>query len=152
MMEILVGGTRRSMPGFEIKNLFQLPHIIKLPELVFAFITLIIGRAGNDGDPSGVACGDVDGLYDDLSFAYMVIYGFFFFLLLQIISIVFGDKPTVLNVLTALCGFIFYLAVGGNLLHCKYLGSVEKGFGAMSILTGFIFGADTVISVLKLRK
>ena len=54
--------------------------------------------------------------------------------------------------MTALCGFIFYLAVGGNLLHYKHLGSVEKGFGAMSILTGFIFGADTVISVLKLRK
>ena len=35
--------------GIEIKNLFQLPHIIKIPELILALIIVIIQRIGMIG-------------------------------------------------------------------------------------------------------
>jgi hypothetical protein len=141
------------MPGFDIKNLFQLPHIIKLPELVLAFVTMVIQRAGDDGNAFHAFCGpSVDGEF----FAYVVVYGFFFILLTQIIGIIFGDKPSVTNVLIGLCGFIFYLAVGINNLACgsnlELLPSAFIGYGAMCILSGLVFGIETVISALKLRK
>ena len=49
-----------------------------------------------------------------------------------------------------MCGFVFYLAAGSNLLNYGSLISDEaKAFGAMSILTAFVFLADTVVSIMK---
>ena len=49
-----------------------------------------------------------------------------------------------------MCGFVFYLAAGSNVLNYgSALIDVEKAFGAMSILTAFLFLADTVVSIMK---
>ena len=56
------------------------------------------------------------------------------------------------NILFALFGFIFYLAVGGNLLHYNNLIDETKAFGFMCILTGIIFLIDVVVSTMKFKK
>ena len=49
-----------------------------------------------------------------------------------------------------MCGFVFYLAAGSNLLNYgSAIGSEVKALGAMSILTAFVFLADTVVSIMK---
>ena len=64
---------------------------------------MVIQRAGDDGNAFHAFCGpSVDGEF----FAYMVVYGFFFILLTQIIGIIFGDKPSV-------------TVTSFNLLHCS---------------------------------
>ena len=49
-----------------------------------------------------------------------------------------------------MCGFVFYLAAGSNLLNYGS-GMIDelKALGAMCILTAFVFLADTVVSIMK---
>ena len=56
-----------------------------------AFITMILARVGIDGNAIGF--GDS---FDEFSFGIMVVYGFFFLTIVQIIGIVLGDKNTAL--------------------------------------------------------
>merc|ERR1712008_369350 len=113
--------------GLEIKNLFQLPHIIKLPVLVMTFITMVLARCGYEGNPLGFG-DDSDSAY----FGVMVVYGFFFL---------------TMNITVTMCGFIFYLAVGSSLLSTPVIKEIteEQALGAMCILTAFVFLADTSI-------
>ena len=52
---------------------------------------MILGRCGNKGNTLFFGSSD-----DEIYFGSMVVYGFFFHTLLQVISIVLGDKNTVL--------------------------------------------------------
>ena len=55
------------------------------------FITLVLARCGYEGE--FLAFGDdADSTY----FGVMVVYGFFFLTMIQVIAIVLGDKNTVL--------------------------------------------------------
>ena len=53
---------------------------------------MMLGRFGNKGDSLGFGSNAVDEIY----FGSMIVYGFFFHTLLQVISIVLGDRNTVL--------------------------------------------------------
>ena len=50
-----------------------------------------------------------------------------------------------------MCGFVFYLAVGSNILSTAGVKEIteEQALGAMCILTAFVFLADTSISIMK---
>ena len=48
-----------------------------------------------------------------------------------------------------MCGFIFYLAVGSNMLNYRSGIDEVKALGSMCVLTAFIFLADTVVSIMK---
>ena len=50
-----------------------------------------------------------------------------------------------------MCGFVFYLAVGSNILSTPLVKEIteEQALGAMCILTAFVFLADTSISIMK---
>ena len=54
-----------------------------------AFITMILERCGNDGEILGFG-----GITDGLFFGAMVVYGFFFITIVQVIGIIMGDKNT----------------------------------------------------------
>ena len=77
----------------------------QLKPQVFVFVTMILQRCGNDGDPlaffipTEVNPNPIDQareLYNIQTFGQFVIYGFFFYILLQIISIIFDDKSPVM--------------------------------------------------------
>ena len=138
-----------------------------------AFITMVLERCGNDGEFLGFGTTS-----DELFFGSMVVYGFFFITIVQVIGIIMGDKNTWLviiwfflatlfwiilktafffnifwnfqNIVFAMCGFVFYLAVGSDLLNLgSGLSDEAKALGAMCILTAFLFLADTVVSIMK---
>ena len=60
----------------------------------------------------------------------------------------------------ALCGFVFYIAVGGKLLSSDFdkIGNFEdllvkeKALGSLCIINGFVFLSDTIISTIKCKK
>ena len=54
---------------------------------------MMLGRFGNKGNSLGFG---ISSAVDEIYFGSMVVYGFFFHTLLQVISIVLGDKNTVL--------------------------------------------------------
>ena len=56
---------------------------------VMAFITMVLERCGGDGDPLGFGT-----TIDESFFGSMVVYGFFFITIVQIIGIIMGDKNT----------------------------------------------------------
>ena len=77
----------------------------RLKPQVFVFVTMILQRCGNDGDPlaffipTEVNPNPIDQareLYNIQTFGQFVIYGFFFYILLQIISIILDDKSPVM--------------------------------------------------------
>ena len=72
---------------------------------IFVFVSMILQRCGNDGDPlaffipTEVNPNPIDQareLYNIQTFGQFVIYGFFFYILLQIISIIMDDKSPVM--------------------------------------------------------
>ena len=77
----------------------------QLKPQVFVFVTMILQRCGNDGDPlaffipTEVNPNPIDQareLYNIQTFGQFVIYGFFFYILLQIISIIFDHTSPVI--------------------------------------------------------
>ena len=54
---------------------------------------MMLGRFGNKGNSLGFGFSSA---VDEIYFGSMVVYGFFFHTLLQVISIILGDKNTVL--------------------------------------------------------
>jgi hypothetical protein len=54
---------------------------------------MMLGRFGNKGNSLGFGFSST---VDEIYFGSMVIYGFFFHTLLQVISIVLGDRNTVM--------------------------------------------------------
>ena len=77
----------------------------RLKPQVFVFVTMILQRCGNDGDPlaffipTEVNPNPIDQareLYNIQTFGQFVIYGFFFYILLQIISVILDDKSPVM--------------------------------------------------------
>ena len=96
---------------FSAGNILKMPQILKIPELVrelvisvaflflsilkslqaLSFITLMVARLGNDGNP--VSFGYTTDAY---TFGVFVVYAFFFIVLLQLVSILFGDRSPVL--------------------------------------------------------
>ena len=54
-------------------------------------------------------------------------------------------------------GFMFYLAIGANLIsfafrESYFLGLEEKAFGSMCIITSIVFFSDMIISIISLFK
>ena len=101
---------KRSM-GIEIKNLFQLPHIIKIPELILALIIVIIQRIGMIGSdlypidylnfylPTIEEASDpnfVETSFTIFAFGIFATYGFLFLTLMQIICLVMGEKSPIM--------------------------------------------------------
>ena len=97
--------------GIEIKNLFQLPHIIKIPELILALIIVIIQRIGMIGSdlypidylnfylPTIEEASDpnyVEKSFSIFAFGIFATYGFLFFTLMQIICLVMGEKSPIM--------------------------------------------------------
>jgi len=94
-------------------------------------------------------------------FADVVFIGYFFLCILQIISIIGGDKSEVLDVLIALFGFIFLLSLGSLIIHNSRHGYIDKAnhcarkgkaFGSLSIIASFVYLADTAFGGFALMK
>ena len=77
----------------------------QLKPQIFVFVTMILQRCGNDGDPlaffipTELNPNPIDQareLYNIQTFGQFVIYGFFFYILLQITCTILDDKSPVM--------------------------------------------------------
>jgi len=132
-------------------NILKLPQLFKPIELVVGFILLLFYLVptcpyGMDG-----AAG---------RFADMLFIGYFFICILQIISILGGDKSEILDVLLALFGFIFFLSIGSLIIHNsrhialggKHCNRKGKALGSLSIIASFLYLADAAFGGFALMK
>merc|ERR1711997_1296678 len=101
--------TQTKMVEVNIKNMLKLPQLFKIIELVMTFILLLLYRIP---DCRLVYVNDEDAL----KFADLVYIGFFFICILQIFSILAGDKSPIMDILIAAFGFIFFLSIGAKVI------------------------------------
>ena len=115
-----------------------------------SFITMMVARLayrdgfGNNG-PLTIA-----GLDANLTLV-MVVYAYFLISIIQILGICTNDNSPMQDTLFALCGFVLYLAIGSKTAH-DHGGTAYNALAAMCILTSFVYLADTVLSLLKLKE
>ena len=81
----------------------------------------------------------------------MVVYAYFLISIIQILGICTNDNSPMQDTLFALCGFVLYLAIGSKTAH-DHGGTAYNALAAMCILTSFVYLADTVLSLLKLKE
>ena len=119
---------------------------------VMAFITMMVARlagkiAGSSGYPLGISGTDAD-----LTLT-MVVYAYFLISIIQIIGICTNDNSPMQDTLFALCGFVLYLSIGAKTAAYAGDGSTSlNALAAMCILTSFVYLADTVLLLLKLKE
>ena len=162
------------MDRINIKNLFQLPDVFRLPELMASFVTMMLFRCmpiDKETVPGLIVLTLAEALVDGADagaststpeFSIFVFYGFFFICVVQIVATLFGEKSPMSNLVIALCGFIFYLSIGSRIIHLGVVVSgnifsenIEgpmKALGSLSVLTSFIYCADAGFRVYKFIK
>ena len=118
-----------------------------------AFITMMVARLagkdafGNSGYPLGILGTDA-GLT-----LTMVVYAYFLISIIQIIGICTNDNSPMQDTLFALCGFVLYLSIGAKTAAYASDGATSlNALAAMCILTSFVYLADTVLLLLKLKE
>ena len=115
-----------------------------------SFITMMVARLANRdgfGNNGPLAIGGIDaGLT-----LVMVVYAYFLISIIQILGICTNDNSPMQDTLFALCGFVLYLAIGSKTAH-DHGGTAYNALAAMCILTSFVYLADTVLSLLKLKE
>ena len=115
-----------------------------------SFITMMVARlAGNDalGNHGPLGIGGIDA---GLTLT-MVVYAYFLISIIQILGICTNDNSPMQDTLFALCGFVLYLAMGSK-TAAAHGGANYNALAAMCILTSFVYLADTVLSLLKLKE
>jgi len=90
------------------------------------------------------------------TFATMVFCGYLYLSLVQVVGAIFGDDAPVQDVIISLCGFIFYLAIGTEIVDYNMHNHDEnidnragKVIGSMSIVCCTIYFIDSVICIIK---
>eukprot|EP00088_Acartia_fossae_P045093 TRINITY_DN4824_c3_g1_i1.p1 TRINITY_DN4824_c3_g1~~TRINITY_DN4824_c3_g1_i1.p1 ORF type:complete len:143 (-),score=25.68 TRINITY_DN4824_c3_g1_i1:543-971(-) len=139
--------------AIKAENCLNVGFILKLVELVLGFIIVMIYTCGD----SKFWADNFEG--NNLGIATCV--GYFTIILIIMIGMICGDKAKVQLILFNLCGFFFFLSSGSMAIDAykEYKGDLFKKFkdqglamGSMAIINGAVFLADTLISVLALRK
>jgi len=136
--------------GFEISNITNIGFLMKLVELVFMFILLMLERFGYKGHLFGWGNDPDTALLGSIAVA-----GYFFFIILIMVGMAMGDKATIQNLLFNLFGFLFLLSLGSvqiddwhGWIGEKWLKDTGYSMGSMAIITSIIFLVDTVFSVM----
>ena len=108
---------------------------------------MMVARLGNSGSPLGIGGTDA-GLT-----LQMVVYAYFLISIIQIIGICTNDNSPMQDTLFALCGFVLYLSIGAKTAAWAADNMTEhNALAAMCILTSFVYLADTVLLLLKLKE
>ena len=115
-----------------------------------SFITMMVARlAGKDALGNHLPLG-IGGTDAGLTLT-MVVYAYFLISIIQILGICTNDNSPMQDTLFALCGFVLYLAMGSK-TAAAHGGANYNALAAMCILTSFVYLADTVLSLLKLKE
>jgi len=126
---------------------------------ILVFIVFMLTRFGG-GDGEMIEVGENEDKNAE-AFAYMVVFGYFYILIVQLIGIALGEEMNVQNLIYTCMGFIFFLSVGsvqiGKTRTLNKYETVEKksnrmAMGSISILTGFVFLGDTIFTVYQVKK
>ncbi len=120
---------------------------------------MITRFGGGGGDMIGV--GDNDSVNAE-AFAYMVVFGYQYILIVQLIGIVLGEGLNVQNLIYTSLGCIFYLSLGAaQISKTRNLKEYEDFddkvsnrllMGSMCIITSFIFLADAILIAMMEKK
>jgi len=84
----------------EIKNILKLPQILKIPQCGLSFICLMLYRVDKHDTLGYYYSHSIDAVY----LAQLACIGFFFISLVQIVSILLGDKTP-----TSVCMTIYHI-------------------------------------------
>ena len=107
-----------------------------------------------------LAVGDVDDENAD-AFAYMVVFGYFYILIVQMIGILLGEEMNVQNLIYIGMAFIFFLALGATQIAktkqmknngVDYKDGNRMAMGSLCIITSLIYLADTCYTIYTVKK
>lgn len=146
--------------GFQLQNLTSRAFLMKVLELLFAFIVFMIFRLGNSGDALHWGFGllvPTERSENDLIMGILTSTGYFLIIFVLMIGIAMGDKSKISMFIFNLFGFLFYIGMGSSEIYIyrsqnRPADNEHKAnaMGAMAILTSFVFLVDMVWSVLDI--
>jgi len=122
--------------------------ILKIVEIVFVMIVLMLARFGNDGHPKQFGSADDTFLGQGTCVGYAIIVP------CVLITYLLGANLSILELFINLIGGILFIAVGAvtiSFWQNRYGNSTGMAMGVLSIITGIVFLIDFVFAIKNTR-